>query len=103
MYVCACTILLIYLSLFIVLQITINFVIVIVCIIQTLAVFEGLHQDQILCAAAVNSNVIVTAGESTVVCVWELKKESKDKGKLSMQLTKVGLKTHCKTMSKRWT
>ena len=94
-YVCVCVYQLYYnhLSLFIVCQY--QCVIVIVCILQTLAVFEGLHQDQILCAATVNSNVIVTAGESTVVCVWELKKESKDKGKLSMQLTKVGGKPHC--------
>ena len=56
---------------------------------KTLGVFEGLQNGQILCAAAVNSNVIVTAGESTVVCVWELRKEAREKGKLSMQLTKV--------------
>jgi WD40 repeat protein len=56
---------------------------------KTLGVFEGLQNGQILCAAAVNSNVIVTAGDSTVVCVWELRKEAREKGKLSMQLTKV--------------
>ena len=53
--------------------------------------FEGLHQGQILCAAAASSSVIITGGESTVVCVWELRKELQDKGKVSMQLEQVSM------------
>ena len=58
-------------------------------LLQTLAVFEGLHQGQILCAAAASNRIIITGGESTVVCVWEMRKELQDKGKLSMQLKQV--------------
>ena len=33
---------------------------------QVVAVFEGLHEGRILCAAVANDNTLLTGGESTV-------------------------------------
>lgn len=46
---------------------------------QTFAVFEGLRDwGETLCAASPNPTTVVTAGASTVVCVWDVAVE-KDK------------------------
>lgn len=57
---------------------------------QTFAVFEGLSDwGETLCAASPNPTTVVTAGTSTVVCVWDV---TVDKDKLnSMKLRQVGL------------
>lgn len=57
---------------------------------QTFAVCESLCDwGETLCAACPNPTTIITAGSSTVVCVWDV---SVSKDKLThMQLRQVGL------------
>ncbi|XP_019848853.1 PREDICTED: WD repeat and FYVE domain-containing protein 3-like isoform X2 [Amphimedon queenslandica] len=40
---------------------------------KVISVFEGLQQGRILCTAALDENVLLTAGENTIVYVWNLK------------------------------
>lgn len=43
------------------------------CVCQDFAVWEGLSDwGEAMCAACPNSNIIITAGSSTVVCVWDV-------------------------------
>lgn len=57
---------------------------------QAFAVWEGLSDwGEAVCAACPNSNVIITAGSSTVLCVWNV---SISKNKLKyMKLKQVRL------------
>ncbi|CAI8023122.1 WD repeat and FYVE domain-containing protein 3 [Geodia barretti] len=54
---------------------------------KVVSVFENLHQGRILCSTMPHDNMLLTGGDSTIVCVWEMKNVgSRERSPVHLQL-----------------